>query len=98
MAQALKNSGAEGNRTPGLRIANAALSQLSYNPWVGRSYNRADFRRNSKVPWVLRHGADEPTAAAWDNPPNMIIVQPVINRRIPTSRPIAHSLEDGKSP
>jgi hypothetical protein len=28
-------SGAEGDRTPDLRIANAALSQLSYGPWDG---------------------------------------------------------------
>jgi hypothetical protein len=35
--QPLKNGGAEGNRTPDLRIANAALSQLSYNP-KGRAF------------------------------------------------------------
>jgi hypothetical protein len=31
-AQAFFSSGAEGDRTPDLCIANAALSQLSYNP------------------------------------------------------------------
>ena len=28
------NGGAEGDRTPGLRIANASLSQLSYSPFL----------------------------------------------------------------
>ena len=43
----MENGGAEGNRTPDLRIANAALSQLSYNPKVGRSYSRAVSACNS---------------------------------------------------
>ena len=30
----LRYGGAEGARTPGLRIANASLSQLSYSPMV----------------------------------------------------------------
>ena len=32
--------GAEGDRTPDLRIANAALSQLSYGPGPSRSFGR----------------------------------------------------------
>ena len=32
MVAVLASSGAEGSRTPDLRIANAALSQLSYGP------------------------------------------------------------------
>ena len=31
------DGGAEGDRTPDLRIANAALSQLSYSPDIGAS-------------------------------------------------------------
>ena len=30
----MENGGAEGDRTPDLRIANAALSQLSYGPMI----------------------------------------------------------------
>lgn len=30
--------GAEGGRTPGLDIANVALSQLSYSPLIGKIY------------------------------------------------------------
>ncbi len=33
-------SGAEGNRTPDLSVANAALSQLSYGPRNGRERTR----------------------------------------------------------
>ena len=33
-------NGAEGNRTPDLSVANAALSQLSYGPLYGRERTR----------------------------------------------------------
>src|SRR3546814_951420 len=35
------NGGAEGNRTPDLRIANATLSHLSYSPTTGRRAGEA---------------------------------------------------------
>lgn len=35
----IQNGGAEGNQTPDLRNANAALYQLSYSPMQGRVYS-----------------------------------------------------------
>ena len=42
--RALVNGGAEEDRTPDLRIANATLSQLSYRPEERGLYTRRDFR------------------------------------------------------
>src|SRR3546814_2793421 len=42
------NGGAEGNRTPDLRIANATLSHLSYSPTTGR---RAGEAASAWEPW-----------------------------------------------
>ena len=41
----MQDGGPEGDRTPDLRIANAALSQLSYKPEVGGAYLRRWMRQ-----------------------------------------------------
>ena len=49
-------NGAEGNRTPDLSVANAALSQLSYGPFTGSPATRPS-RRSRGLPTGLPMGA-----------------------------------------
>ncbi len=49
-------SGAEGDRTPDLRIANAALSQLSYGPWVQGPRRVAGTPRLSTLEMAIDQG------------------------------------------
>ena len=59
-------SGAEGNRTPDLSVANAALSQLSYGPpsVILSGRDRIGLRR----PFALPHGPfGEPSWARQDS-------------------------------
>src|SRR5262245_58245157 len=53
--RAEEKSGAEGDRTPTLRIANAALSQLSYGPWESSIYSSGGQkeRRTERDPAAL---------------------------------------------
>ena len=46
-ATGMEIGGAEGDRTPDLRIANAALSQLSYGPMGGADYVRRGWTMSS---------------------------------------------------
>ena len=51
------DGGEEEDRTPDLRIANAALSQLSYFPKISRYFSSKSWRRESSPRWSAAAGA-----------------------------------------
>src|SRR5215510_10904815 len=101
MGEMQDGGGAEGIRTPGLLIANEALSQLSYSPVPQGADNAQTPRRKSSAPEPVPRLRTELPPASFRRPWENALYDGLVLADRPVAQPLylgRHSVRAGQHP